>query len=157
MHNLYQTIVQLSNQFKNPYLKHATIKESKAVKNSTNLNICIENYLLKKPREGRAFIPKDASNNKTLNDLSFIPIEKMIIKNQKPHEQKEELFEIPTSNNLFNIDTAPLRKEDIGKFVERRTQTIKQPLRYYGLNIKKMKPNSNRKFKKEDNTNKQKK
>jgi len=142
-------VIQLSKTFRNPYLRQITKKEPKVVKNPITLNIETENYLLKKPREGKAFIPGGSSNIKTTNDLSFIPIEKMIIEEPKSWIQNEKLFEIPTSSDLFSIDTKPLNIEDIGESVERKRKSFKEPLRYYGLKMKKIKPNPNRKLKKE--------
>lgn len=152
MHNLYLTIVQLSNKFKNPYLKQITKSESTGVANPIKLNVIIENYLLKKPREGRAFVPGSSSNIQTLNDLSFIPIDKMIVEEKRPYKQNEKLLEISTSTNLFSIDTKPLPMDDIGELVERKTKTYTEPLRYYGLKMKKMKPNPNRSHKGGKNT-----
>jgi len=142
-------VIQLSKTFRNPYLIQITKKEPKVVKNPITLNIETENYLLKKPREGKAFIPGGSSNIKTTNDLSFIPIEKMIIEEPKSWIHNEKLFEIPTSSDLFSIDTKPLNIEDIGESVERKRKSFKEPLRYYGLKMKKIKPNPNRKLKKE--------
>ncbi|XP_025203674.1 uncharacterized protein LOC112600611 [Melanaphis sacchari] len=151
LYNLYQTIIQLSNKFKNPSIKQIGMRELKSKENPARLNVNIENYLLKKPQEGRAFVLGETSNVHALNDLSFIPIEKMAVGNQQPFEH-EELFEIPTSNNLFSIDTKPTNIEDIGESVERKTKTYKEPLlRYYGLKMKKMKPNPNRKPKAKGN------
>lgn len=152
MHSLYQTIIQLSNKFKNPYLKQNIKKESTEVQNSIKLDFNIENYLLKKPREGRAFVPGGTSNSRVLDDLSFIPIDKMIVEEQKSYRQDEELVEISTSTNLFSVDTKPI--EDIGEFVERKNKTYREPLRYYGLKMKKMKPNSDRRCREGDNINK---
>lgn len=153
-YNLYQTVLQFSNQFKNPYLKQIT-REPKSVTNFTSKKIDIKNYLLKRPIEGRAFLPEGASNNRTMNDLSFIPIEKMIVEEPKPFKQNEELFEISKSTNLFIVDTKPLHIEDMGEPLERKTKTLKNPLRYYGLKIKKIKPNPSRKNKNEENKEKQ--
>lgn len=140
----------MSDKFKNPYIKQIETKELNSIENPTRLNINIENYLLKKPREGRAFVPRDTSNIRVLNDLSFIPIEKMIVEKQ-PYEH-EVLFEIPTYTDLFSIDTKPIEIEDTGESVERKTKKFGQPLRYHGLTMKKMKPNPKRKPK-EKNTN----
>lgn len=145
MYNLYQTVIKLSNKFKNPYPKQIALKKCNSVENPTKLNMNIENYLLKKPREGKAFVPGGTTNIPILNDLSFIPIEKMIVEEQKPFEQDEELIQLPTSTNLFSIDTKPLNVEDIGVSVTRQKH-FKQPLRYHGLKMKKMKPNPNRKL-----------
>lgn len=143
----------MSNKFKSPYLKQINKQESITVENPIKSNINIENYLLMKPREGKAFNPEGTMSNKTLNDLSFIPIEKMIVEEQIPFEQHiQQLIEIPKSTDLFSIDTKPLNIEDIGESVERKTKTIREPLRYYGLKMKKMKPNQNRKPKKDINT-----
>ncbi|XP_060850557.1 uncharacterized protein LOC132929310 [Rhopalosiphum padi] len=154
LYNLYQTIIQLSNKFKNPNIKQIGMRELKSKDNPARLNVNIENYLLKKPREGKAFVPGEATNIQALNDLSFIPIEKMVVEKEQPFE-REELFEIPTSTDLFSIDTKPFKPtdiEDIGKSVERKTKTYKKPvLRYYGLKMKKMKPNPNRKPKANEN------
>lgn len=147
MHNLYQTAIKLSSQLKSPYLKQTTINELKSGENHKKLNINIENYLLRKPREGMAFIPKGTSNIRTLNDSSFIPIEKNIVE-QKHFEEDEKLIELPSSNtDLFSIDTNPLQIEDIGESVERKPNTLRKPLRYYELKMKKMKPNPDRKLK----------
>lgn len=154
MHNLYQTIIQLSSKFKNPYCKQIIKRESTSIENPIKLNFNIENNLLKKPREGRAFVPEGTSNIRTVDDLSFIPLDKMIVEEQKPYEKDEELFEVSTTSNLFSIDTKPLPIEDIGEFVKRKTKTYREPLRYYGLKMKKIKPNPDRKHKKEENTNK---
>lgn len=143
----------MSNQFKNPYLKQIT-REPKTVTNFTNIKIDIKNYLLKKPREGKAFLPEGASNIRTMNDLSFIPIGKMIVEEQKPFKQNEELFEMSTSTNLFIVDTKPLHIEDMGEPLERKTKTLKEPIRYYGLKIKKIKPNLSRKNTNEENKEK---
>lgn len=151
LYNLYKTVIQLSIKFKNPHNKQITTKELKVVDNPMKLDTHIVNYLLKKPREGTAFVPGGISNSRILNDLSFIPIEKMTVEEQKPFEQKEELIEISTSTDLFSIDTKPLDIEDIGKSVERKTKTFREPLRYHGLKMKKMKPNPTRKLKKEEN------
>jgi len=105
-----------------------------------------------KPREGKAFNPEGTMSNEIFNDLSFIPIEKMIVEEQIPFEQHIQLIEIPKSTDLFSIDTKPLNIEDIGESVERKTKTIREPLRYYELKMKKMKPNQNRKPKKDTNT-----
>lgn len=151
MYNLYQTIINLSNIFKKPNLKQIK-KEAKTVENPLKLNFDIENYLLKKPREGKAFIPGGAvSNIQVQNDLSFIPIEKIKFEDQKLLEQDEELIEIPSSTNLFIIDTKPLHLEDIGESIERRTNSFRQPLRYHDLKMKKMKPNIKRKLKEDEN------
>ncbi|XP_025422669.1 uncharacterized protein LOC112692271 isoform X2 [Sipha flava] len=154
LHNLYHTIVQFSSKFKNPYFKQITKRESISEENPIKLNVNIENYLLKKPREGRAFVPEGTSNVRTLDDLSFIPIDKIIVKERKPYEKDEELIEVTKTTNLFSIDTKPLPIEDIGESVERKTKTYREPLRYYGLKMKKMKPNPNRRQQKEENTNK---
>lgn len=152
LHNLYQTIIKLSNEFKNPYIKQIGMRELKSIENPTQLNINIDNYLLKKPREGRAFVPEETSNIQALNDLSFIPIEQMVVEKQQPSEHEEELFEIPITTDLFSIDTKPIVIEDIGESVERRTNNFREPLlRYHGLKMKKMKPNPQRKPKKKEN------
>lgn len=153
LYNLYKIVTQFSNKFKNPHIKPIFSKELKVEDNPNKLDFPIENYLLKKPREGRAFMPGGILNCQKLNDLSFIPIEKMIVEEQKSYEQDEELIEISTSTDLFSIDTKPLDAEDIGESVERKTKTFKEPLRYYGLKVKKMKPNPKRKLKKEENSN----
>lgn len=143
-------MVQLSNKFKNPYVKQIK-REPKTGENSSNIKIDIENHLLKKPREGRAFLPGGTSNIRTINELLFIPLEKMTVKEQNLPKQNEELFEIATTTNLFSIDTIPLHIEDIGEPLQRKSKNLQEPLRYYGLKIKKMKPNLNRKTKKEEN------
>lgn len=150
MYNLYQTVIKLSKTFKNPYIKQITLEKLKTEENFIRPNINIENYLLKKPREGKAFVPGGISNIQTLNDLSFIPIEKMMVKEQKLFEQEEELIELTTSTDLFSIDTKPINIEDIGIPVERQISTFREPLRYHGLKIKKIKPNPNRKHKQEN-------
>lgn len=147
LYNLYQTINQLSNTFKNPNIKQINMRELKSKDKPTGLIFNIENYLLKKPREGKAFVPGGTSNIQTLNDLSFIPIAKMVVQEEQPFEHEEELFEIPKSTDLFSIDTKPTVIEDTGESVERKTKTYKAPLlRYHGLKMKKMKPNPNRKL-----------
>jgi len=148
LHNLYRTVVELSKGFKSPYVKHITRRELKSVENPIKLNITIKNYLLKKPREGKAFIPGSTLNMYTVNDLSFIPIGKMVVEEQKSFESNKEPIEIiqSTSTDLFCIDTEPLNIEDIGESVERKTKTFREPLRYHGLKIKKIKPNPNRKL-----------
>lgn len=146
MYNLYQTVIQFSKNFKNPYFKQINKQESKTIKNPIELNVNVENYLLMKPREGKAFVPDGTS--KMLDDLSFIPIEKIIFKEQKPLEQCEKLIDFPKSTDLFSIHTKPLNIEDIGESVERKTISFRQTLRYHGLKMKKLKPNQNRKFKK---------
>lgn len=152
LYNIYKTVIQLSIKFKNPHIKQITPKELKITNNPMKLDINIENYLLKKPREGRAFVPGGMSNSRILNDLSFIPIEKMMVEEQKPFEQDEELIEISTSTDLFSVDTKPLDIEDIGISVERKTKTFREPIRYHGLKVKKMKPNPIRKLKKEESS-----
>ncbi|KAL5244548.1 hypothetical protein ACI65C_011958 [Semiaphis heraclei] len=153
LHNLYQTIIQLSNKFKNPYIKQIGMRELKSLENPTQLNVNIENYLLKKPREGWAFVPEESSNIQALNDVSFIAIENMIVEKQKPIEPEEELFEIPITTDLFSIDTKPIVIEDIGESVERTTKRFREPLlRYHGLKMKKMKPNPKRKPKEKENS-----
>ena len=152
MHNLYQTIIHLSKKFKNPYIRQIGIKELKSIENST-LNIHINDYLLKKPREGKAFIPGETSNIRVLNDLSFIPIEKIVAEKQQGFEHEEKLFEIPTTTDLFSIDTKPSSIEDTGESVEHKTKTFREPLlRYYGLKMKKMKPNLKRKPQEKENS-----
>lgn len=151
MHNLCQIAINLSNQFKSPYLKQTSTNELKSEGNPIKLNINIENYLLKKPREGTAFVPKGSSNIRILNDLSFIPIENKIVEQKHFEQDEEELIELPSSTtDLFSIDTNPLQIEDIGEFVQRKTNTLKKPLRYYELKIKKMKPNPDRKLKRKN-------
>lgn len=147
MYNLYQTVIKLSKTFKNPYLKQLTLDKLKPIENFTKPNTNIENYLLKKPREGRAFVPGDISNIQTLNDLSFIPIEKMIVKEHKLFEPDEELIELPISTDLFSIDTKSMNIENMGTPVKRQITTFREPLRYHGLKMKKLKPNPNRKHK----------
>jgi len=133
----------LSKKFKRPYLKQITKRELKTVENPMKLNV--KNYLLKKPREGKAFVPEGTSNIQTVNDLSFIPIEKMIIKEQKSFEHYDNPIKISTNTDLFSIDTEPLDTVDIGESVERNTNRFRKPLRYHELKIKKIKPNPNRK------------
>lgn len=145
-------IIQFSSKFKNPYLQKIPKKIIKTVENPLNLNVEIENYLLKKPREGRAFLPGNSTNIKIFKDLSFMPIEKMIVDKQKPLERDEEFIENSITTELFSIYTKPLCNEDIGVSMERKTKSIIEPMRYFGLKIKKMKPNSDRKGKKK-NTN----
>lgn len=128
------------------------MKEVKTVKNPLKLKVDVENYLLKKPREGKAYVPGGVTSNiQVQNDLSFIPIENVKFEDQKLIEEDEELIEIPSSSNLFSIDTRPLQLEDIGESVERRTKPFRQPLRYHELKMKKMKPNTNRKLKEDGN------
>lgn len=129
------------------------MRELKSLENPTQLNVNIENYLLKKPREGWAFVPEESSNIQALNDVSFIAIENMIVEKQKPIEPEEELFEIPITTDLFSIDTKPIVIEDIGESVERTTKRFREPLlRYHGLKMKKMKPNPKRKPKEKENS-----
>lgn len=154
MHNLYQIIFQLSNKFKNPYAQKIPKKKLKIVENPLKLNANIENYLLQKPREGSAFLPKGEKNVKTFNDLSFIPIEKTII--EKQNLIKQEIIEKSVSTALYSIDTRPLDDEDIGTSIERETKSFIKPVRYYGLKMKKMKPNFNRKVIKENANTKEK-
>lgn len=156
MHNLCQIIIQLSNKFKNPYCQQIPKKELKTVENPLKLNVDIENYLLQKPREGRAFLPRGTTNVKTFKDLSFIPIEKTIIEKQNMFKQDEEIIEKSISTALFSIDTRPLDDEDIGISIERETKSFIKPVRYYGLKMKKRKPNSNRKGIKENANTKEK-
>lgn len=153
LRNLCQTIIQFSSQFRNPYLNQTIIREPKAVAKQLVLNVDLKDYLLKKPKNGRAFTPEGVSNITTINDLSFIPIEKMVVEEQMPYKHSEKLFEIPTSKIEFSIDTKPLDINDIGESVERKAKSSKEPMRYYGLKMKKMKPNSKRKHKGEENTN----
>ncbi|VVC39357.1 50S ribosomal protein L30e-like,Ribosomal protein L7Ae/L30e/S12e/Gadd45 [Cinara cedri] len=152
LHNLYQIVIQLSNKFKNPYHQQIPKKVLQIAENHLELNLDIENYLLKKPREGKAFVPGGITNIKPSNDLSFIPINKMIVNEQEPFEQDEELIENSLSTDLFSIDTKPLCNEDLEVSVKRKTKPFEEPLRYYGLKIKKLKPNNNRKGKKNVNT-----
>lgn len=151
LHNLYQTIIELSKYLKTPCQKQTTKRELKTAKSPINLNVNIENYLLKKPREGRAFIPKGTSNTPPLNDLSFIPIEKMIVEEEKSFTQDDDLIELPTSD-LFSVDTKALKIEDIDKYTEDKTKSVRKPPRYFGLKIKKMKSNSNRKGQEKGNS-----
>lgn len=127
-------------------------QESKTTNNPIKFNLNVKNYLLMKPREGKAFVPGGTSSVKISDDLSFIPIEKIIVKEQKPFEEREKLIEIPKSTDLFSIDTKPLNIEDIGESVERKTNNFREPLRYHGLKMKKLKPNQNRKLKKDEST-----
>jgi len=128
------------------------MRELKSLENPSRLNVNIDNYLLKKPREGRAFVPEETSNIQSLNDLSFIPIEKMVVE-KVPFELEEKLFEIPITTDLFSIDTKPTGVEDIGESVERKTKKFREPLlRYHGLKMKKMKPNPKRKPKEKENS-----
>lgn len=152
LYNLFKIVKQLSIKFKNPHIKQVTSKELKDADNTIKLDTNTENYLLKKPREGRAFVPGGISNSRSFNELSFLPIEKMIVEEPNPFEQDEELFEIPTSTDLFSIDTKPLDVEDIGESIERKPNTFRKPLRYHGLKVKKMKPNPMRKLKKGENS-----
>lgn len=152
LHNLYQTVIQLSKEFKSPYLKQISKRELKSIENPVKLNVIIKNYLLKKPREGKAFEPGGTLNIQKVNELSFIPIEKMIVE-QKSFEHNKEHIVIPSSTDLFSIDTKPLNIEDIGESVELKTNRFTEPLRYHGLKVKKIKPNPNRKCKEKENTN----
>lgn len=152
MHKLYQTIIKLSNQFKSPYIKQIGMRELKCKEIPSRLNVNVDNYLLKKPREGRAFVPEETSTIQSLNDLSFIPIEKMVVEKQH-FEHEEKLFEMPITTDLFRIDTKPTSIEDIGESVERKTKTFREPLlRYHGLKIKKIKPNPKRNPKEKENS-----
>jgi len=130
------------------------MRELKSIEIPSRVNVNIDNYLLKKPREGRAFVPKETSNIQSLNDLSFIPIEKMVVEEQQHFELEEKLFEIPITTDLFSIDTKPTSIEDIGESVERKTKKFREPLllRYHGLKIKKIKPNPKRKPKDKENS-----
>ncbi|CAI6342633.1 unnamed protein product [Macrosiphum euphorbiae] len=153
LHNLYQTIIKLSNEFRNPYIKQIGMRELKSIEIPSRVNVNIDNYLLKKPREGRAFVPEETSNIQSLIDLSFIPIEKMVVEKQQHFELEEKLFEIPITTDLFSIDTKPTSIEDIGESVERKTKEFRKPLvRYHGLKIKKIKPNPKRKPKEKENS-----
>lgn len=79
----------------------------------------------------------------------------MIVEESKPFDQDEKLIELPlpATSDLFSIDTKPIQNEDVGEYVERNTKSVKEPLRYFGLKIKKMKSNPNRKLKEKRNTN----
>ncbi|XP_050425671.1 uncharacterized protein LOC126836375 isoform X2 [Adelges cooleyi] len=140
LQRLSQIIIEFSKQFKHPYPNKIINKEQKTVKKRSKIHINVDDYLLKKPRVGRAFVPRTISSQQELSDPSFILIGKTCQEMQIDRGKGEFL-----SKDLLCIDTNPT--EDMGEVVKRETKDCKQPLRYFALNMKKVKPNPDRKSK----------
>ncbi|XP_050537497.1 uncharacterized protein LOC126903367 [Daktulosphaira vitifoliae] len=148
LYQLYLIIDELAKNYKTPYPNKLINRESKTILKKKVISVDVKNFLLKKPREGRAFVPDNLLSVEKSNDLLFIPIQNSLrLENQMESDYNEKLIDIPPKD-LFSVDTTPtIIEEDVGEEVKHTINTNRKPMRYFGLKIKKMKPDTNRKNK----------